>query len=303
MNGILSMNRKIKNENWDMKKFGYNCWVLCFLFCKNLFAQKSNDSIFTVKGAVTVINCQSPISTFQLGDGKNADYDYRILDNSLILIRSQTANPKPTNLIVKEGGHVHYLILSNKDNHNLNNLRYTLSARTELNNSKSISSFFYSSVEKEDILGLDSILSRQVAANVTDTNIIARIATRFLEKMRQRSKYRVNHNNLKIGFVKAMTLNGNDYFCFRIKTSRRFSIDVQNINLVRKEIGYQQGLYSIPITYKKRTNSRTIVNLLVVSASCNYYSRDKIILLLKDVDREQRLAFYFPAKVLSASVK
>ncbi|RFS25023.1 hypothetical protein DVR12_07505 [Chitinophaga silvatica] len=267
-------------------------------------AQKNIDSIFTAKGAVTVLNCNNPISTVQLGDGKNQDYDYRILENNIILIRSQGTNPKPTNLVIKAGDLVHYLILSQKESSGLNNLKYTLPAKIEQNRNVAKSSFLYSSVRKEDILRLDSILSLLPAQeNVTDTNTISKIATNFGLNLRHRARHRTNYRKLKIGYVKAMTLNGYDYLCLRVK-SKDAAIDVQNINLVRKETGYQHGLYNVPIFYHRTIKGkRTAIELVVVTSSHKYHKKDKLIVLLRDIRRTLILGFYLSTKVLPGSMK
>jgi len=74
--------------------------------------RSSVDTILTTRGAATLISCDAAVSTFQIGDGKNADYDYRIVDGNLVFIRPTAPMPRTTNLIVREGGNIHYLILA-----------------------------------------------------------------------------------------------------------------------------------------------------------------------------------------------
>ncbi len=88
------------------------------------------DTIFTTRGATTFITCGAPVSTFQIGDGKNIDYDYRIVDGNLVFIRPTVPAPRTTNLIVREGTNVHYMILTYRDKADLAQLRYTLSGKT-----------------------------------------------------------------------------------------------------------------------------------------------------------------------------
>src|SRR4051812_5733616 len=148
-------------------KYALTGAIFCLLLWSNVSGQSKTDSIITTKGAVTLITCGSPISTFQIGDGRNSDYDYRIVDGNVVFIRPIVSKPKTTNLVVREGNNIHYMILTFSDKADLSKLKYTLSAGNSIKNTE----------QKQDDEQTDDVVSSDI-----DTITVGRIADDFIRQ-------------------------------------------------------------------------------------------------------------------------
>jgi hypothetical protein len=275
----------------------------CLLSLCNALGQSQTDSILTTKGAVTLITCGSTISTFQIGDGKNADYDYRIVDGNVAFIRPIVANPRPTNLVVREGANIHYFILAFRDKVPLTRLKYTLSAggRTSSgttgngaggvddgNETDNSSNGQTSDTDEED----DNTASADI-----DTVTVGNIAEDFRKQRRNNHTYETSADGITLNFLQAMSLNNLVYYCFRVKNRSNDPFVFNKVTLMHKAVKDTSALHSMPVLYRKGSN--TIAgsdeqSIVFVTAARPFTKKDEVIMVMYNKNTKNQVVLYVP---------
>lgn len=275
--------------------------VFCFLlsWC-NALGQSQTDSIITTKGAVTLITCGSAITTFQIGDGKNSDYDYRIVDGNVVFIRPTVANPKPTNLVIREGNNIHYLILAFRDKAELSRLKYNLSAsnnKTVAGNSGAGSNTTSQQTEDNSAEDNDAAL----AASGIDTVTVGNIAEDFRKQRKGGHQYETTADGITLSFSQAMSLNNLAYFSFHIRNRSGKAYEIRKVTLMHKTKADTAALFTMPVLYRKGVASvagKADENIVFVAAARDFKKDDEIILVMYNKATENQVVLYTPAGAL-----
>ncbi|SEW35748.1 hypothetical protein [Chitinophaga arvensicola] len=282
--------------------------LLCLLITGALStvnAQTGTDSILTTKGAVTLITSSAPISTFQIGDGKNTDYDYRIVDGNMVFLRPLTANPHPTNLIVREGENIHYMIIAFRDKVDLARLKYTLSGK-----SKTTGAFTTPEAAPQaprpgngerDPLAVSDAPEESGHLISVDTVTVGKIAADFGKDHKVNRQYEVKLEGVSVGYAQAMTLNNMNYFCFRIRNKGKEPYEIVKASLLHKEKKDTALLHSMPILYKKGPETiapKEEASEVFVVPSKQFGKEDEVIIVLQTTEGKQQLVLYVPVTVL-----
>jgi len=276
--------------------------VFCFLlsWC-NALGQSQTDSIITTKGAVTLITCGSAITTFQIGDGKNSDYDYRIVDGNVVFIRPTVANPKATNLVIREGNNIHYLILAFRDKAELSRLKYNLSAggsaKTGANNTSTGEHPTAAPPEDNATENDDAA----VAASGIDTVTVGNIAEDFRKQRKGGHQYETTADGITVSFSQAMNLNNLVYYSYHIRNRSGNAYVIRKITLMHKTKADTAALFTMPVLYRKGSSSiagRADENIVFVTAARDFKKEDEIILVMYNKASENQVVLYTPVSAL-----
>ncbi|PSL30779.1 hypothetical protein [Chitinophaga ginsengisoli] len=276
--------------------------VFCFLlsWC-NALGQSQTDSIITTKGAVTLITCGSAITTFQIGDGKNSDYDYRIVDGNVVFIRPTVANPKATNLVIREGNNIHYLILAFRDKAELSRLKYNLSAggsaKTGANNTGTGEHPTVAPPEDNATENDDAA----VAASGIDTVTVGNIAEDFRKQRKGGHQYETTADGITVSFSQAMNLNNLVYYSYHIRNRSGNAYVIRKITLMHKTKADTAALFTMPVLYRKGASSiagKADENIVFVTAARDFKKEDEIILVMYNKASENQVVLYTPVSAL-----
>lgn len=262
----------------------------------------SVDTIFTTRGAATLINCGASVSTFQIGDGKNADYDYRIVDGNLVFIRPTAANPRTTNLIVREGGNIHYLILAYRDRVDLTQLKYTLSGKAGAEKGAAPDAPEAAVVKGSDGEQI-TVVEDDVAAAAhpgIDTFTVGKIAEDFGKQGRASRQYETKTGSISLSFSNAMTLNNLAYFAYRIKNRSQQPYNLVKATMMYKDSRAADRLYTMPVLYKKAPAAigKDEQELVFVVPSRVFKRNDQVIVVLQNNADQKQLVLYTPVNAL-----
>ncbi|PSL46629.1 hypothetical protein CLV51_103610 [Chitinophaga niastensis] len=267
-------------------------------------AQRGTDTILTTKGAVTLITSGSPISTFQIGDGKNTEYDYRIVDGNMVFLRPTVAAPRPTNLIVREGESIHYMIIAYQDKADLTRLKYALSGK---NGTSGVAVVAHDDSQapragsgQRDLISISNLPESPNLLNI-DTVTVSKIAEDFGSDRKVNHQHEEKIDGVSVGYAQAMTLSGMNYFCYRIKNKSKEPFKIVKASLLHKERKDTASLYSMPILYKKGPTTIAAheeASEVFVVPSKQFKKEDEVIIVLQTTEGKQPLVLYLPASVL-----
>ncbi|MBC9930202.1 hypothetical protein [Chitinophaga qingshengii] len=260
------------------------------------------DTVLTKRGASTLITSGSPITTFQIGDGKNADYDYRIVDGNMAVVRAVSAAPKPTNLIVREGDNIHYMILTFRENADLAKLRYVLSKKPAAiagvpenrhgdKDSGNKPQNTFRLPEEDDSAPLVGV----------DTVTVSDLAESFKKDSKVNHNYEVKVDGVSLGYAKAMTLSSLNYFCFHIRNKNKDPYEFVKATLIHKEKKDTAVLHTMPLLYKKgpaTIDAHGEAQEVFVVPSRVFKKDDEIIIVLEPTENKPQLVLYVPASTL-----
>lgn len=260
--------------------------IFCLLSWSDALGQSRTDSILTTKGAVTLITCGAAISTFQIGDGKNSDYDYRIVDGNVVFIRPIVNNPRTTNLVVREGNNIHYMILAFRDKVDLSRLKYSLSTNNSISKS----------ADKQEEEQTDDVVSSDI-----DTVTVSRIADDFIKQRKVNHQYETTADGITLSYSQAMTLDNRVYVCFRIKNRTGDAYPIGKVTLMHKTFKDSTVLESMPILYKK--GPATIAgkdeqSVVYVTDAKAFKKNDEIIAVIYNNFNKNQVVLYTPASAL-----
>ncbi|TWI88654.1 hypothetical protein [Chitinophaga japonensis] len=266
-------------------------------------ARSSIDTILTTRGAATLISCAAPVSTFQIGDGKNADYDYRIVDGNLVFIRPTSTMPRTTNLIVREGSNIHYLILAYRDKVDLTRLKYTLSGAAGAEEGAEATA--EAAVVKGSDGGQIAVISNEEAVaefEEVDTVTVGRIAADFAAQQKGGHQYETKINGVSLSFSNAMLLNEQAYFCYRVRNRSKQPYNLLKVTMMYKDSKEKDRLYTMPVLYKKAPSAipaKDDQQLVFVVPSRTFKRNDEVIVVLRhDTGKQQQLVLYTPVNAL-----
>ncbi|MCF6402711.1 hypothetical protein L3C95_10825 [Chitinophaga filiformis] len=276
--------------------------VFCFLlsWC-NALGQSQTDSIITTKGAVTLITCGSAITTFQIGDGKNSDYDYRIVDGNVVFIRPTVANPRATNLVIREGNNIHYLILAFRDKAELSRLKYNLSASGSSSAGSSNTSAGSNTTSPQDEDNATENEDAAIAASGIDTVTVGNIAEDFRKQKRGGRQYETTADGITLSFSQAMSLNNLVYYSFHIRNRSGKAYVIRKVTLMHKTKADTASLFTMPVLYRKGTSSiagKADENIVFVAAARDFKKDDEIILVMYNKASENQVVLYTPVSAL-----
>lgn len=260
------------------------------------------DTVLTKRGASTLITSGSPITTFQIGDGKNADYDYRIVDGNMAVVRAVSAAPKPTNLIVREGDNIHYLILTFRENADLAKLRYTLSKKPAAlaSGPENRHGDKDSGTKPQNTLKLPEDDNSAPLISV-DTVTVSDLAEDFRKDSKVNHNYEVKVEGVSLGYAKAMTLSSLNYFCFHIRNKSKDPYEFVKATLIHKEKKDTAVLHTMPLLYKKgpaTIDAHGEAQEVFVVPSRTFKKDDEIIIVLEPTENKPQLVLYVPASTL-----
>lgn len=307
--------------------------LLCLLTVT--FAWKANaqgtDTVLTTKGAVTLITCASPITTFQIGDGKNADYDYRIVDGNMAFVRPTVPYPRPTNLIVREGDNIHYLILHFRDKADLARLKYTLSTKGGVqqpiiastagsNTDKPSRNRDRKKKEKEkesqqepmpanrpnrvgDSGGVSfmDLPEPDTYGISVDTVTVSKIAEDFMKDRKPSRQYETKVEGVVLSYAHAMTLNNLNYFCYQVKNKSKVPYTIAKVALLHKAQEDSAQLHGMPILYRRgpaTVGAKDESNFVFVVPARQFKKEDEVIMVLQTPDNTNQLVLYLPVSQL-----
>ncbi|WP_160716575.1 hypothetical protein [Chitinophaga solisilvae] len=286
-------------------------FLVCLLIAgtaRNAAAQgPRTDTVLTTKGAVTLITCGSPISTFQIGDGKNADYDYRIVDGSMVFVRPIVANPRPTNLIVREGDNIHYMILAFRDKADLAKLKYALSKKSRdavASNAGGGGTLTPTRPGSGDSGGrqlLELPAEDEGTLISIDTVTVSKIADDFGRDRKVNHQHEVKVDGINLGYAQAMTLNNMHYFCFRVRNKNKEPYEIVKATLLHKEKKDSSVLHSMPLLYKKGpaviAGKEDATEVFVVPSK-QFRKDDEVLLVLQSGEDKPQVVLYVPVSAL-----
>jgi hypothetical protein len=261
----------------------------CLLFWNSVLGQKQTDSIITTKGAVTLITCGSAISTFQIGDGKNSDYDYRIVDGTIVFIRPIVARPGTTNLIIREGENIHYMILAFRDKVDLSRLKYTLSPGKG-------GAAKGTEQQQQPATATEEEEEPAVTSNI-DTVTVSRIAGDFMQQKRVSHQYETTADGITLSFSQAMTLDSLVYFCFHIKNRTNDPYIIGKTTLMHKTVKDSAVLNTMPILYRKANTTlagRGEQQLVYVTSATAFKRNDEVIMVIYNGLNKDQVVLYTP---------
>lgn len=275
--------------------------VFCFLlsWC-NALGQSQTDSIITTKGAVTLITCGSAITTFQIGDGKNADYDYRIVDGNVVFIRPTVANPKATNLVIREGDNIHYLILAFRERAELSRLKYNLSAGSSIKSGSNTGTGNNTTSAREEDNSKETE-DAAIAASGIDTVTVGNIAEDFRKQRRGGHQYETSADGITLSFSQGMSLNNLVYFSFHIRNRSGNAFVISKVTLMHKTKADTATLFTMPVLYRKGLPTiagRADESVVYVAAARDFKKNDEIILVMYNKATDNQVVLYTPASAL-----
>jgi hypothetical protein len=260
----------------------------CLLFWNSVLGQKQIDSIITTKGAVTLITCGAAISTFQIGDGKNSDYDYRIVDGTIVFIRPIVARPGTTNLIIREGENIHYLILSFREKADLSRLKYTLSPAK---------GGAAKSMEEPQQSGAQEGEEEPAVTSDIDTVTVGRIASDFMQQKRGGHQYETTADGITLNFSQAMKLDSLVYFSFHIKNRTNDPYVIGKTTLMHKTVKDSAVLNPLRILYRKANTTlagRGEQQLVYVTSAAAFKKNDEVIMVIYNGLNKDQVVLYTP---------
>lgn len=265
------------------------------------------DTVLTKRGASTLITSGSPITTFQIGDGKNTDYDYRIVDGNMAVVRAVTASPKPTNLIVREGDNIHYMILTYRENADLAKLKYVLSKKPAGGKETAMAGTPEprhgdkdSGNKNQPTLKLPEEDESAPLISV-DTVTVSDLAEDFKRDSKVNHNYEVKIDGVSLGYAKAMTLSSLNYFCFHIRNKNNDPYEFVKATLIHKEKKDTAVLHTMPLLYKKgpaTIEAHGDAQEVFVVPSRTFKKEDEIIIVLEPAENKPQLVLYVPASTL-----
>ncbi|HEU4555210.1 MAG TPA: hypothetical protein VFS25_20335 [Chitinophaga sp.] len=266
-------------------------------------SQSSIDTILTTKGAATLITCGAAVSTFQIGDGKNADYDYRIVDRNLVFIRPTAATPRTTNLIVREGSNVHYLILAYRDKADLSQLKYTLSAKAgaALNPTATPEAKVVTGSDGKPVPVVTEDEGTAAAAVNIDTVTVSKIADDFGKQQKAGHQHETKVGGVTLSFSNAMLLNNLIYFCYHLRNRSQQPYNLVKAALMYKDNKTADRLYTMPILYKKApatVNRKDEQQLVYVVPARALKRNDEVVIVLQNNADQRQLVLYTPINAL-----
>ncbi|MBP1653390.1 MAG: hypothetical protein H6Q26_3547 [Bacteroidetes bacterium] len=278
-----------------MKHLLLGVFCCCFLSWSNASGQAQPDSIITTKGAVTLITCGSSISTFQIGDGKNSDYDYRIVDGNVVFIRPVVANPRPTNLVIREGDNIFYMILAYREKVELSKLKYNLSGGASA---------------KIPTVGAGAGGGTSTAATTAesaadnntplpdvDTVTVGNIAADFMKQRKVQRQYETTSEDITVTFSQAMSLNNLMYLCFRIKNQGGTPYQVEKVTIMHKVHTDTTTLHHLPVAYRKGPSffgGRDEENVVFVTPAPVLKRSDELIFIMYNAATKNQIVLYVP---------
>jgi hypothetical protein len=281
----------------------YWCCVLATCFVTQVHSQVKQDSIFAAKGTVTIITSAQPVLTFQLGDGKNPDYDYRIIDGNIILIRAVNSNPKPTNVVIRAGKALHYFVLAYREHPAIGGLKYSITDEQEILPATRPDLFLAKTIKRSDLIPINNLLSRlaenEPPANV-DTSMVQKIAEDFGKYHKSSRKYKATEDGIQVRFVTTLTLNGFTYFNFRIFNRQSAYLEIDRPILLHKPKEHPAFMKLLPVIFQRsaRVAPGMQSDLVLVVSSWQRIKKEQLIFLLKSKNTEWKAALYLPVKTL-----
>ncbi|SFW63052.1 hypothetical protein [Chitinophaga sancti] len=279
-----------------MKQLLTGVLCVCLLSWGHASGQAQPDSIITTKGAVTLITCGSSISTFQIGDGKNSDYDYRIVDGNVVFIRPVVANPRPTNLVIREGDNIFYMILAYREKVGLSKLKYNLSggasASRTSTGAQNTTGGTSSTANTSDPAADDNTPVPDV-----DTVTVGNIAADFIKQRKVQRQYETTSESITVTFSQAMSLNNLMYLCFRIKNQSGTPYQVGKITIMHKVYTDTATLHHLPVAYKKGPSffgGRDEKNVVFVTPAPVLKKADELIFIMYNAATKSQIVLYVP---------
>ncbi|OMP80764.1 hypothetical protein BW716_01775 [[Flexibacter] sp. ATCC 35208] len=261
----------------------------------NASGQAQPDSIITTKGAVTLITCGSSISTFQIGDGKNSDYDYRIVDGNVVFIRPVVANPRPTNLVIREGDNIFYMILAYREKVELSKLKYNLSggasAKTPTGGAGAGGGTSTVATTAE------SAADNNTPLPDVDTVTVGNIAADFMKQRKVQRQYETTSEDITVTFSQAMSLNNLMYLCFRIKNQGGTPYQVEKVTIMHKVHTDTTTLHHLPVAYRKGPSffgGRDEENVVFVTPAPVLKRSDELIFIMYNAATKNQIVLYVP---------
>lgn len=282
-----------------MKQLLLGVFCVCFLSWSQASGQAQPDSIITTKGAVTLITCGSSISTFQIGDGKNSDYDYRIVDGNVVFIRPVVANPKPTNLVIREGDNIFYMILAYRDKVELSKLKYNLSGGAAANRTPTggTTSTGGSSTGGNTAATAEPAADDNTPLPDIDTVTVSNIAADFMKQRKLQRQYETTSEGVTVTFSQAMSLNNLMYLSFRIRNQSGTPYQVGKITIMHKLHTDTTTLHHLPVAYKKGPSffgGRDEENVVFVTPAPVLKKSDELIFIMYNAATKNQIVLYIP---------
>lgn len=281
-----------------MKQLLLGVFCVCLLSWSHASGQAQPDSIITTKGAVTLITCGSSISTFQIGDGKNSDYDYRIVDGNVVFIRPVVANPRPTNLVIREGDNIFYMILAYSDKVELSKLKYNLSggaAATRKPTGGTVSTGGSSTGTGEKTADDNTPLPD------IDTVTVSNIAADFMKQRKLQRQYETTSENITVTFSQAMSLNNLMYLSFRIKNQSGTPYQIEKVTIMHKVHTDTATLHHLPVAYRKGPSffgGRDEENVVFVTPAPVLKKADELIFIMYNAATKNQIVLYIPTTAI-----
>jgi hypothetical protein len=284
-----------------MKQLLLGVFCVCLLSWSHASGQAQPDSIITTKGAVTLITCGSSISTFQIGDGKNSDYDYRIVDGNVVFIRPVVANPRPTNLVIREGDNIFYMILAYRDKVELSKLKYNLSGGAAV--PKTPASAGGATTTGGSSAGAGTAATSEPTADDNtplpdiDTVTVSNIAADFMKQRRLQRQYETTSEDITVTFSQAMSLNNLMYLSFRIKNQSGTPYQIEKVTIMHKVHTDTTTLHHLPVAYKKGPSffgGRDEENVVFVTPAPVLKKADELILIMYNAATKNQIVLYVP---------
>lgn len=283
-----------------MKHLLLGAFCCCLLSWSNASGQSQPDSIITTKGAVTLITCGSAISTFQIGDGKNSDYDYRIVDGNVVFIRPVVATPRPTNLVIREGNNIFYMILAYQEKAELSKLKYNLAGGGAASKPTAGTA---STTDPEDLppAAPTDATPRQPPPDV-DTVTVGNIAADFIKQRKSGHQYEATADEVTVTYAQAMTLNNLMYICFRVRNDAFKPFQTGTVTLMHKgTVDTSVTLRNLPIAYKKGPSTFDVKaeeNVVFVTAAPVFKKKDELLLVMYNAATKNQIMLYVPVSAL-----
>lgn len=279
-----------------MKHLLLGVFCLCLLSWSNASAQAQPDSIITTKGAVTLITCGSSISTFQIGDGKNSDYDYRIVDGNVVFIRPVVANPRPTNLVIREGDNIFYMILAYREKVELSKLKYNLSGSASA--TKTPATTGGAAPEGGTAAGTaETAADDNTPLPDVDTVTVGNIAADFMKQRKLQRQYETTSEDITLTFSQAMSLNNLMYLSFRVKNQSGTPYQVEKVTIMHKVHTDTTTLHHLPIAYRKGPSffgGRDEENIVFVTPAPVLKKSDELIFIMYNAATKNQIVLYVP---------
>lgn len=277
-----------------MKHLLLGAFCCCLLSWSNASGQSQPDSIITTKGAVTLITCGSAISTFQIGDGKNSDYDYRIVDGNVVFIRPVVATPRPTNLVIREGNNIFYMILAYQEKAELSKLKYNLAGGGAASKPATTGT---ATAAPADNKPADIPVDNTPVPDI-DTVTVGNIASDFIKQRRSGHQYEASADEVTVIYSQAMTLNNLMYISFRVKNEAFSPYQVSNVTLMHKaRVDTSTTLRNLPVAYRKGPASFDVKadeNIVFVTPAPVFKKNDELLLVMYNAVTKNQIMLYVP---------